>query len=293
MEAIHLAENTAIFPDSHTLNLGGRLLALNPPRIMAILNATPDSFYEGSRMHRSLPNLVEKARQAHRDGAAILDIGGMSTRPGAHEIPEKEELERVLPAVKAVKDALPDARISVDTYRASVAHACLEAGAHMINDVSGGAFDPGMFEVIAAHRVPYVLMHTPGKPEEMQEMTNYDQPIEDVVFHYFTHKLAPLRALGLNDIILDPGFGFGKTIEQNYRLLKNMHQFKALNLPYLAGISRKGMIWKPLNAQPETALAGTLAAQVLALMQGASILRVHDVAEASQALTIVQLYQNA
>lgn len=260
---------------------------------MAILNVTPDSFWAGSRVHRSIPDLLERAEQALREGAAILDVGGMSTRPGAAEIAEREELERVLPAIQALARTFPGAKISIDTYRASVAQACLDAGACMVNDVSGGTFDASMMATVAARHVPYVLTHTPGKPEVMQTMTHYDEPIEDVVFRFFTEQLIHLRALGINDVILDPGFGFGKTTDQNYRLLKSLHQFKALGLPILAGISRKGMIWKPLGVSAEESLPGTIAAHVLALQQGVAMLRVHDVEAARQAIAIAEQYRQA
>jgi dihydropteroate synthase len=288
-----LAENTAIFPESHTLNLGGKLLTLRPAVIMAILNTTPDSFWSGSRVHRSIPQLLERAEQALQQGADILDVGGMSTRPGAIEIPVKEELERIVPAIKALALAFPQTPLSVDTYRAEVAQAALDEGAALVNDVSGGTFDPNLFQLVAQRRVPYVLTHTPGKPSVMQEMTHYNEPIEDVVFRFFTQQLVALRQLGINDVILDPGFGFGKTQEQNYRLLKNLHQFAVLNLPILAGLSRKGMIWKALGVTPEDALPGTIVAHVLALQQGVSLLRVHDVEAARQAIAIVEQFNQA
>ncbi len=271
-----------------TLNCNGHLLDLSEPIVMGILNVTPDSFYKGSRV-KTEKALLEQAERMIREGGKILDIGGMSSRPGAEIIPEKEELKRVLPAIKAVLKQFPDALISVDTIRASVAQASVDAGACLINDVSAGRFDDKMFETIAAMKnIPYILMHMKGNsPATMQREAIYDN-IAVEILDFFIERLGILRGLGVKDVIIDAGFGFGKTIDHNFTLLKKLHVFKILEVPILAGLSRKGMIWKTLNITPEEALNGTTVLNTIALQQGANILRVHDV---KAAVETVQLFQ--
>lgn len=249
---------------------------------MGILNATPDSFYDGGQ-NNSVDTAVQRAGQILQEGGDIIDIGAASTRPGAKEVSVDEELQRLIPVVKAVAAAYPDAIISVDTYRAKVAEEAIAAGAHMVNDISGGTMDSGMFATVAKLKVPYILMHIQGTPQTMQQNPEYVDVVADVLL-YLSKKTNELKCLGVTDIIIDPGFGFGKTIEHNYQLLNGLDQLRLLGYPILAGLSRKGMIYKPLGLTPEEALPGTIAANTIALEKGASILRVHDVKEAVQAV---------
>ncbi len=269
-----------------SLNCRGRLLSLHEPRVMAILNLTPDSFYDGGR-YGAVDAAVERATAHLANGASILDLGGASSRPGAREVSESEELERVLPVVGALLREHPDAIVSIDTYRASVAEACLDAGASMINDISAGKLDPALWQVVARHRVPYVLMHMQGTPRTMQRAPSYGDVFLDV-YDELNVGLAELRALGLHDVVIDPGFGFGKTVSHNYELLARFADFRALGAPLLAGLSRKSMVCRPLGCEPAEALNGTTALNILALERGANLLRVHDVAEAMQ---VIRLYE--
>ncbi|AMM51190.1 dihydropteroate synthase [Rufibacter sp. DG15C] len=275
-----------LFCKKSTLNCGGRLVSLEHPTVMGILNATPDSFFANSRVS-NLDMTVAKAGQMLADGATFLDIGGYSTRPGAPEVTEQEELNRVLPVIEAVAQAYPEALISVDTFRAKVAEEAVKRGAHIINDVSGGTLDEAMFETVGKLGVPYILMHMRGTPQTMASMTEYPNGLVEELISYFVEKIAQLRALGVKDILLDPGFGFAKTIDQNYFLLSHLRHLEMLELPLLIGLSRKGMIYKPLQIKPEDALAGTIVANTLALLNGADVLRVHDVQEAAQAIQLV------
>jgi dihydropteroate synthase len=225
-------------------------------------------------------------------GAAFLDIGGYSTRPGADDISEEEELNRVIPVIEMLRKNFPDTILSVDTFRSSVARAAVKAGADIVNDISGGDGDPGMFATVAELRVPYILMHKKGIPKTMQTNPQYNDVVTEVLEH-LSRRLHTLREMGVNDVIIDPGFGFGKTMQHNYRLLRNLHLFRMLGQPVLAGVSRKGMIHRLLNTTPENALNGTTAVHVLALQQGAGILRVHDVKEAMEAIKIVNFYREA
>lgn len=259
---------------------------------MGILNATPDSFYANSRVS-NLDMTLAKAGQMLADGATFLDIGGYSTRPGAPEVSEQEELDRVIPVIEAVAQAYPDARISVDTFRAKVAQEAIKKGAHLINDVSGGTLDEAMFETIGRLGVPYVLMHMRGTPQTMTSLTEYPNGLVEDLISYYTEKVATLRALGVKDILLDPGFGFAKTLDQNYFLLKHLQALEMLELPLLIGLSRKGMIYKPLQVEPSEALTGTIVANTLALLNGADILRVHDVKEAVQTIQLVHKTKSA
>lgn len=254
---------------------------------MGVLNITPDSFFDGGR-NNSVDKALEQARNMLEAGAAILDVGAVSTRPGAAEVGEEEELSRLLPVVKALVAEFPDCIISVDTYRARVAEEAISAGAAIINDISGGELDPAMFETVARLGVPYVLMHMQGTPQTMQQNPQYTNVAAEVLL-YLSQKLNVLRGLGVTDIMVDPGFGFGKTTEQNYQLLNNLSDIVMLGYPVLVGVSRKAMINKVLGTSPATALNGTTVVNTLALDRGAAILRVHDVKEAVEATKIYKL----
>jgi dihydropteroate synthase len=272
------------------INLNKTLLDLSQPRIMGILNITPDSFYEGSRFN-DVPKVLEKVEKMLAEGATFLDIGGHSTRPGASPVSEAEELNRVLPVVKAILQHFPQALISIDTFRASVAEQCIEAGAVMINDVSGGTLDDKMFSTVARLGVPYVLMHMRGTPETMNQMTDYQDLVMDVLDD-LQRKVYQLRQLGQKDIIIDLGLGFAKTADQNYVLLRHLEDFKILNCPILVGVSRKSMIWRKLNISPNDSLNGSTVLNTVALMKGANILRVHDVKEAMEAVFLVSMFND-
>lgn len=259
---------------------------LDEPTIMGILNVTPDSFFDGGK-YLSDSTIVRKVNSMEYDGAKIIDIGGCSTRPGAIQVSEEEELSRILPVVKLIKSNFNEVIISVDTFRSTVAEKCVAIGADMINDISGGSLDNKMFDCIADLNVPYVLMHIKGSPQDMQDNPTYGNVVEEV-YHYFEEKVNKLKQLGVNDIILDPGFGFGKTVEHNYELLNRLNEFKSFGLPILAGLSRKSMINKVINTTPSEALNGTTALNTIALMKGANILRVHDVNEAKETIKLVQ-----
>lgn len=275
------------FSVKKTLKLHGNLLDLTQPRVMGILNVTPDSFYEGSRQHGE-KELLLQAEKMLAEGADILDIGGYSSRPGATDISEEEEWQRVGMAVKLLVKHFPEAPLSVDTFRADVARKAVLEGAALINDISGGELDPAMFDTIARLQVPYILMHMRGTPQNMKELNHYDNLLHEI-FDYFAAKLNKLRALGVHDIVIDPGFGFAKNIAQNYELLQNIGYFSALGVPVLVGLSRKSLIYKKLNISPAEALNGTTVLNTIGLMQGASILRVHDVKEAVEAVKLFKL----
>lgn len=267
-----------------TLNCRGRLLSLESPVVMGILNVTPDSFYDGGR-YQGRDRVLRQTEKMLREGAAVIDVGGMSSRPGAAGVPEEEELRRVVPAIAVIGENFPEALISVDTVRPAVARQAVAAGAHLINDISAGALAEHMYETVAALDVPYCLMHMQGTPGTMQRSPHYEDVVQEVL-DFFIREVGKLRELGVVDIVIDPGFGFGKTLEHNYRLLKNMHVFRILDLPVLAGLSRKSMIYRLLETTPEEALNGTTALHMVALQQGAAILRVHDVREAVEAVRL-------
>ena len=267
-----------------SININGNLLPLDPPLVMGILNVTEDSFYDGGQ-YRTDEAIVKRAGEMLSAGADIIDIGAVSTRPGAQDLPEQEEIDRIRHAVGLVRGQFPDAVISVDTWRAAVACAAVPCGANIINDVSGGTFDPDMIPTMGQLQVPYVLMHTPAKPNDMQQHTDYEDILAEMI-QFFGQQIEKLHEAHVHDIILDPGFGFGKTLEQNYFVLQNMDAFKVFNLPILVGVSRKSMIYKLLETTPENALNGTTVVNTLALMKGAHILRVHDVKEAVDAVKI-------
>ncbi|UHG89680.1 dihydropteroate synthase [Spirosoma oryzicola] len=268
-----------------TLNCRGRLVSLDTPVVMGILNVTPDSFFAGSRI--SLDETVDVAQRMLTDGATFLDIGGYSTRPGAADISPVEEADRVLPVIEAILDSFPDALISVDTFRSSVAKQAVESGAVLVNDVAGGTLDPAMFETVTALGVPYVLMHMRGTPATMQSMTTYQNLVTDVIDE-LAIRLAELRSFGQKDIIIDPGFGFAKTPAQNFLLLSNLDSLRQFDEPLLVGLSRKTTIWKTLDISADKALNGTTVLNTVALTKGASILRVHDVREAVEAIKLTQ-----
>lgn len=271
-------------PLPYLINCGGKLLDLSEPIVMGILNVTPDSFYDGKRYTE--PDKIRKQiEKMVSEGANIIDIGGMSTRPGAEIISPEEELKRILPVINETIKFFPEVFISVDTIHASVAEVVINAGAHIINDISGGQLDDKMFETIAKLNVPYILMHSRGTPQTMSKMNQYDN-LSLEILDYFIERIGKLRGLGVKDIIIDLGFGFAKSAKQNFELLKAMPDFKILEVPLLAGFSRKSMIWRTLNISPDDALNGTTALNMVALQQGANILRVHDVKEAVETIKL-------
>ena len=266
------------------INCKGELICFDTPKVMGILNITPDSFYAQSRTTPA--EVLRKAEQMLEEGATFVDIGGYSSRPNAQEVSPQEELQRVVPVVEALVKHFPDIRISVDTFRAEVARESLEAGACIINDISAGQIDPAIWEVVAHYQVPYITMHMRGTPQTMQTYTEYDKLTKDILY-YFSQIKDKARQLRINDLIVDPGFGFSKTLAQNYELMQQLALFKTLECPILVGISRKSMIYKLLDATPETALNGTTVLNTFALLHGADILRVHDVKEAVECVKIV------
>jgi dihydropteroate synthase len=273
------AENK-IFSTNQTLNIRGRLLHLDKPKIMGILNVTPDSFYDGGR-YDSEKAILSQAEDMIKQGATFIDVGGYSTRPGASDVPVDEETRRVTTAIRSIVREFPETIISIDTFRSSVANAAIYEGAGMINDVSGGSLDEEMFRTAATHGVPYILMHMRGTPATMNTLTDYTSLLKDVT-DYFHQKIKHLQDLGVKDIVVDPGFGFAKRADQSFALLNQLNYLKILGKPLMAGISRKSMIWRTLGATAEEALNGTTCLNTIALMKGASLLRVHDVREANE-----------
>ncbi|MEQ8425679.1 MAG: dihydropteroate synthase [Cyclobacteriaceae bacterium] len=274
-----------VFSNNKTLNLGGRLLQLDKPKIMGILNVTPDSFYDGGRYpdEKSILLQVEKMLS---EGADFIDVGGYSSRPGADDLSEREEIERIVPVIKSILKKFPGCVVSIDTFRTAVAKSALDEGALMINDISGGSLDPGMFNLVSEYRVPYILMHMKGTPQTMKSLASYDNLLKEIT-EYFQTRLSQLHQLGVADVILDPGFGFAKTVEQNFELLQQLEFLKILNKPVMVGVSRKSMIWKTLEIEPEKALNGTTVLNTVALLKGADILRIHDVKEAVEAVKLI------
>lgn len=267
-----------------TLNSKGKLIDLSTPAVMAILNITPDSFYSNSRIS-NVDQALKTTENFIKDGAKFIDIGAYSSRPGATHITADEELSRIIPIVKAISKEFPEAPISIDTFRAKVAEESIIAGAHIINDISGGNLDEAMFETIAKLQVPYIMMHMKGTPQHMQENPTY-QNVTLEVLNYFTEKIAKLKKLGVKDIVIDPGFGFAKTITHNYELLQQMQRLSLFKLPILVGFSRKSMITKVLDIKNTEALNGTSILNTIALQKGATILRVHDVKEAIECIKL-------
>ena len=273
------------------INVNGSLLDLSQPRVMGILNVTPDSFYAGSRTQTEA-EIVRRVRQIVSEGAAIIDIGAYSSRPNADNVSSREEMERLRMGLKILFEIQLDAVVSVDTFRADVARMCVEEyGVAIINDIAAGEMDTDMFHTVAALNVPYIMMHMQGTPQSMQQHPHYDNLLKEV-FLYFARKVQQLRDLGVKDIILDPGFGFGKTMEHNYELLSHLEEFRIFELPLLVGVSRKSMIYRLLDITPQEALNGTTVLDTICLLKGADILRVHDVKEAVETVRIVQAMRN-
>ncbi len=285
-----MASKDKVFYLKNTLNISGNLTDLSTPKIMGILNVTDDSFYDGGKYFRE-KDIVRQAEKLIAEGADFIDIGGYSSRPGAKHIDEDSEARRVLKGIKIIRKISTRIPISVDTFRAGVAARALDAGADMVNDISGGELDDKMFETVARYNVPYILMHMRGSPQNMMEFITYEHLVAEIL-DYFNKKLLKLTQIGLKDVIIDVGFGFSKTVDQNYELLKNLEYFSCLNHPLLVGISRKSMIYKILKTTPEEALNGTTAVNTVALLKRAKFLRVHDVLEAREIVEIIKLINN-
>lgn len=275
-----------------SVNIGGKLLQLDTPIVMGIVNITPDSFYSGSRKE-TLNDAIKQAEQILEDGGTIIDIGGQSTASTSSMLDASEELKRISPIIREIRKTFPNAILSIDTFYSEVAKAAVEEfGVNIINDISGGQIDDMMFETVAKLNVPYILMHMRGTPQTMQQLTNYNNLLKDI-FYYFSQKVSQLNQLGANDIIIDPGFGFSKTVEQNYKLMANLKYFDIFELPLMVGISRKTMIYKLLDTTPSESLNGTTALNTFALNSGANILRVHDVKQAVECIKIYDKILNS
>ena len=273
-----------------TINCKGTLIDLSTPKVMGIVNVTPDSFFDGGKLTNS-DEIVVQVEKMLQDGATFIDLGGYSSKPGAEFVSETEELNRVVPIVKLLVEKFPDILLSIDTFRSEVAKQTVENGAAIINDISAGLLDEKMLETVAKLQVPYIMMHMKGTPKTMQSLANYDDLLKEMNF-YFSERIAKARNFGLNDIIIDPGFGFAKTIEHNYELLQNLELLQFHELPILAGISRKSMIYKTLETSPENALNGTTFLHAFCLQKGANILRVHDVKEAVECVKLMCQFKN-
>ncbi len=280
-----LGVEDTIFRRKSSISVRGKLLDLRIPKVMGIVNTTPDSFYAGSTVN-SQDALRERVNDMLLSGADILDIGGYSSRPGADDVSIQEEIDRVCPAIEQIVQDHPEAVISIDTFRSEVAEEALKAGAGIINDISGFRYDSSLPQIAAKYKAPYILMHMRGTPQTMQSLTNYENIFAEIA-GYFSAKTELLRKAGVKDVILDPGFGFAKTLEDNHRLLHNLDYFQLLESPILVGISRKSMVYKKLDITPEESLNGTTALNTVALLKGASILRVHDVKEAKQLVDLL------
>ena len=272
-----------------TLNCNGQLIDLNTPKVMGILNVTPDSFYDGGRFKDEKSILIQ-VEKLLAEGATFIDIGAYSSRPGADFVSEEEELKRLIPIVNSVVKAFPESLISIDSFRSRVIKTSVETGAAMVNDISGGQLDPLMFETVGTLGVPYIMMHMRGTPQTMQKMTDYSDVVKDV-YTYFTERIQLAQKHQIKDVILDLGFGFSKTIEQNFELLAMFDYYNNLNLPLLAGVSRKSMIYKTLNTTADHALNGSTALHMVALQKGAKLLRVHDVKEAMECIQLHEALQ--
>jgi len=273
-----------------TINCKGTLIDLSTPKVMGIVNVTPDSFFDGGKLTNS-DEIVRQVEKMLQDGATFIDLGGYSSKPGAEFVSEVEELNRVIPIVKLLVEKFPDILLSIDTFRSEVAKQAVENGAAIINDISAGLLDEKMLETVAKLQVPYIMMHMKGTPKNMQSLAKYDDLLKEMNF-YFSERIAKARSFGLNDIIIDPGFGFSKTIEHNYELLQNLELLQFHELPILAGISRKSMIYKTLETSPENALNGTTFLHAFCLQKGANILRVHDVKEAVECVKLMCQFKN-
>jgi len=269
-----------------TINCKGKLIDLASPKVMGILNITPDSFYDGGT-HKNEVEVLNHVERMLSEGATFIDVGAYSSRPNADHVNEIDELKRILPIVKLILKEFPETLLSIDTFRSEIAKQCIEAGACMINDISAGKLDEHMLQTIADLHVPYIMMHMRGTPQNMQQQTEYDNLLKDILF-YFSERIAAAKAAGIIDIMVDPGFGFAKTLEQNFELLNKLELFKIIEKPLLVGISRKSMIYKTLETSAKEALNGTSVLNTIALQKGASILRVHDVKEATECITLVK-----
>jgi dihydropteroate synthase len=267
-----------------TINCKGQLIDLITPKVMGILNVTPNSFFDGGK-YKNGSDMLSQVEKMLEEGATFVDIGAYSSKPNAEFVPEAEELQRIVPIVQLILEHFPETLISIDTFRSEVAKVCIENGAAIINDISAGNLDTKMMETIAKYNVPYIMMHLRGTPQTMQSMTNYENIVKEILF-YFSERIAKARSFGINDLIIDPGFGFAKTLEQNYEVLQKLELFEILELPLLAGFSRKSMIYKTLHSTAEEALNGTSVLNTIALTKGAKILRVHDVKEAMECVSL-------
>ena len=288
MYLLLLSFKNTLFYQMYTINCKGKLLVLDKPIVMGIINATTDSFFEG-HLTKGIAEITALAGKMITDGAVIVDVGGQSTRPGSRKIGVDEETARVIPVIEAIKNAHPDALISIDTFYSEVAKIAVDAGASIVNDISGGQFDETMLTTVAALKVPYICMHTKGLPATMQQNPQYENVVKEVL-DYFIKKIEDCKQAGIHDVIIDPGFGFGKTIAHNFKILQSLNIFSMLEKPILAGLSRKSTIYKTLGTTVENALNGTTVLNTIALMNGASILRVHDVKEAVEAVTLYEAY---
>lgn len=269
-----------------TINCLGKLINLSVPKVMGILNVTPNSFYDGGK-HSDETSLLHQVEKMLSEGATFIDIGGYSSKPSAEFVSEDEEIARLIPIIKLVLKHFPETFISVDTFRANVARAGIENGACIINDISAGSLDDKIMQTVAELQVPYIMMHMKGNPQTMQSLAQYENITKEMLL-YFSKKVTEARSLGINDLIIDPGFGFAKTLEQNFEVMNNLELFQMLELPMLVGVSRKSMIYKTLETQPDFALNGTTVLNTIALQKGAKILRVHDVKEAVEAIRLVE-----
>lgn len=269
-----------------TINCKGNLIDLSTPKVMGVINLTPDSFYDGGKL-TSEKEILLQANKMLQEGATFLDLGAYSSRPGAQFVSEKEEIHRLLPVIKILLNEFPETLLSIDTFRSNVANESIYAGASLINDISAGTLDDHMFKIIAQHQVPYVMMHMRGTPETMMQNTDYTDLTKEVIY-YFSERIAKARSFGINDLIVDPGFGFSKTLDQNYELFNHLELFRYLNVPLLIGISRKSMIQKKIKTTAADSLNGTTALHAIAIQKGVSILRVHDVKEAFETINLLQ-----
>jgi len=269
-----------------TINCKGNLIDLSTPKVMGVMNLTPDSFYDGGKL-TSKKEILLQANKMLKEGATFLDLGAYSSRPGAQFVSEKEEIHRLLPVIKILLDEFPEILLSIDTFRSNVANESIYAGASLINDISAGTLDDHMFKIIAQHQVPYVMMHMRGTPETMMQNTDYKDLTKEVIY-YFSKRINKARSFGINDLIVDPGFGFSKTLDQNYELFNDLELFRHLNVPLLIGISRKSMIQKKIKTTAANSLNGTTALHAIAIQKGVSILRVHDVKEAFETINLLQ-----
>ena len=267
------------------INCNGKLIDLSTPKVMGILNVTPNSFYDGGK-HKEINSIIHQVNKMLSEGADFIDIGAYSSKPSAEFVSEEEEIKRLVPIVKSLVETFPNIVLSVDTFRAQVAKASVENGVAMVNDIAAGLLDDKMLETVAELKVPYIMMHMRGNPQTMQSLTDYKDIVKEMIF-YFSERIQKARSFGISDIVIDPGFGFAKTLEQNYEVLHKMELFEILELPILVGVSRKSMIYKVLESSPQEALNGTSVLNTIALQKGAKILRVHDVKEAVECIKLV------